>query len=51
MVASSIGNVGLSTINISAISEAAKAFLIMLMYLGRIEIFPSFALISYILRR
>lgn len=51
MVASSIGNVGLSTINISAISGAGKAFLIMLMYLGRIEIFPSFALISYILRR
>jgi trk system potassium uptake protein TrkH len=51
MVASSIGNVGLSTISIAAISAKAKAFLIMLMYLGRIEIFPSLALISWILRR
>jgi trk system potassium uptake protein TrkH len=51
MVASSLGNVGLSTISIAALSAKAKAFLIMLMYLGRIEIFPSLALISWILRR
>ncbi|MBD3209757.1 hypothetical protein GF318_00050 [Candidatus Micrarchaeota archaeon] len=51
MVASSVGNVGLATIDVAAISGTAKSFLIMLMYLGRIEIFPSFALISYILRR
>jgi trk system potassium uptake protein TrkH len=44
LVASSLGNVGLSTFQISLIPMADKAFLILLMYLGRIEIFPSLAL-------
>jgi trk system potassium uptake protein TrkH len=51
LVASTIGNVGLTTVNIAALSSSAKAFLIALMYLGRIEIFPSLALISYIMGR
>lgn len=51
MVSSALGNVGLSVVDVSAMSDLAKVFLMILMYLGRIEIFPSFALISYILRR
>lgn len=51
MVASAMGNVGLSTVSVPAVGEMGKAFLILLMYLGRIEIFPSLALISYITRR
>jgi trk system potassium uptake protein TrkH len=50
LVASAMGNVGLTTITIPAVGEAGKSFLILLMYLGRIEIFPSLALISRILR-
>ncbi len=49
IVASSMGNVGLSTFTISVIPGAHKAFLILLMYLGRIEIFPSLALARYII--
>ncbi|MBN1170484.1 TrkH family potassium uptake protein [Candidatus Micrarchaeota archaeon] len=51
LVASAMGNVGLSTVSIPAIGFNGKAFIILLMYLGRIEIFPSLALISYIIRR
>jgi len=51
MVASALGNVGLSTLSVPAIGFNGKAFIILLMYLGRIEIFPSLALISYIIRR
>jgi trk system potassium uptake protein TrkH len=49
-VASAIGNVGLSTIPIYSMSELPKLFLMVLMYLGRIEIFPSLALASYLIR-
>ncbi len=48
IVASAIGNVGLSTIQVSALGFGTKLFLIILMYLGRIEIFPSLALIKFI---
>ncbi|MFA5412671.1 MAG: potassium transporter TrkG [Candidatus Micrarchaeia archaeon] len=48
ITASSMGNVGLSTFTISVIPAAHKAFLILLMYLGRIEIFPSLALARYV---
>lgn len=51
MVASALGNVGLSTVSVPAVGPMGKSFLILLMYLGRIEIFPSLALISYIVRR
>jgi trk system potassium uptake protein TrkH len=49
-VSSAIGNVGLSTIPIFAIGSLGKGFLILLMYLGRIEIFPSLALASYVVK-
>ena len=48
IVASAMGNVGLSTIQVSALGFGTKLFLIILMYLGRIEIFPSLALIKFI---
>lgn len=51
ITASAQGNVGLSTLDVPQIGWAGKALLIMLMYLGRIEIFPSLALASYFLRR
>ena len=51
MIASAIGNVGLAVIPIPAMAEGTKIFLIALMYLGRIEIFPSLALIKFLLRR
>ncbi len=51
MVASALGNVGLSTIDVPEIGAMGKAFLILLMYLGRIEIFPSLALINHLMRR
>ncbi len=51
MVASAMGNVGLSTVDVASMGAAGKAFLIVLMYLGRIEIFPSLALAAYIMRR
>ena len=51
MVGSALGNVGLSTVSVPEIGTTAKAFLMLLMYLGRIEIFPSLALISSIIRR
>lgn len=51
MVASALGNVGLSTIEIPEIGALGKAFLILLMYLGRIEIFPSLVLINHLMRR
>ncbi|MBU0591806.1 MAG: potassium transporter TrkG [Candidatus Micrarchaeota archaeon] len=51
MVASAMGNVGLSTVSVPDIGELGKLFLTVLMYVGRIEIFPSLALIRYIMRR
>jgi len=51
MIASALGNVGLAVIPIPVMSEGTKIFLIALMYLGRIEIFPSLALIRFLLRR
>lgn len=51
IVSSAMGNVGLSTISIPTVGAMGKAFLMILMYLGRIEIFPSLALASFILRR
>ncbi len=51
LVASSLGNVGLSTLQISALSVGDKWFLAALMYLGRIEIFPSLALARLVASR
>jgi trk system potassium uptake protein TrkH len=51
MVASALGSVGLSTISVAQMPIFEKLFLSLLMYLGRIEIFPSLALISFIVRR
>jgi len=51
LVATAIGNVGLSTTSIPALGSLGKALLIMLMYVGRIEIFPSLALVAFIVRR
>ena len=49
-VASALGNVGLAITPISAMTDISKLFLIFIMYLGRIEIFPSLALANYVLR-
>ncbi len=51
VVASAIGNVGLSTLSIPAIGPLGKTLLIILMYVGRIEIFPSLALVAFLVRR
>lgn len=51
ITASAMGNVGLSTMDVHIMSDGAKMFLIILMYIGRIEIFPSLALIAYLVRR
>jgi len=51
LVASAMGNVGLSTIQIYALSPLAKIFLCLLMYLGRIEIFPFLALAGMVMNR
>ncbi|MEW6035382.1 MAG: potassium transporter TrkG [Candidatus Micrarchaeota archaeon] len=51
LVATAMGNVGLSTVSIPAVGAAGKSLLIFLMYIGRIEIFPSLALVAFITRR
>ncbi|MEW6721995.1 MAG: potassium transporter TrkG [Candidatus Micrarchaeota archaeon] len=51
LVATALGNVGLSTVSIPAVGAAGKVLLIFLMYIGRIEIFPSLALAALITRR
>lgn len=51
VVASSMGNVGLSTITISALDNGSKILLTFLMYLGRIEIIPMLALLRFLLKR
>ena len=48
-VSSALGNVGLSTVAVSALGISGKSFLILLMYVGRIEIFPTLALARFIL--
>lgn len=48
-VSSALGNVGLSTFAVSALGVNGKLFLILLMYVGRIEIFPTLALARFIL--
>ncbi|MBU0586252.1 hypothetical protein KJ780_01960 [Candidatus Micrarchaeota archaeon] len=49
LVASSLGNVGLSTFSLLQLGTISKGFLIVLMYLGRIEIFPSLALARFLI--
>jgi trk system potassium uptake protein TrkH len=51
ITASALGNVGLSTLDVPSVGQAGKVFLIVLMYVGRIEIFPILAMASYFLRR
>jgi trk system potassium uptake protein TrkH len=51
IVSSAMGNVGLSTLAVPAMGPLAKTLLIILMYLGRIEIFPCLAMVRYLLRR
>ncbi len=48
-VSSALGNVGLSTLAVSALDISGKSFLILLMYVGRIEIFPTLALARFVL--
>jgi len=48
-VSSALGNVGLSTLAVSAMGANGKSFLIFLMYVGRIEIFPTLALARYVI--
>ncbi|MBD3389823.1 hypothetical protein GF415_02605 [Candidatus Micrarchaeota archaeon] len=50
MIASAMGNVGLAILPIPEMAATTKVFLIGLMYLGRIEIFPSLALIRLLVR-
>lgn len=50
-VASAMGNVGLSTIEISLLPIYEKVFIITMMYVGRIEIFPVLALFRFMLGR
>ena len=49
IVSSALGSVGLSTFAVSTLGEGGKSFLILLMYVGRIEIFPTLALARYVL--
>ncbi len=49
IVSSALGNVGLSTFAVSSLGANGKSFLIFLMYVGRIEIFPTLALARYVL--
>ncbi|MCK4319278.1 TrkH family potassium uptake protein [Candidatus Micrarchaeota archaeon] len=51
IVASSLGNVGLSTLQVSSMGEITKYCIIFFMYIGRIEIFPTLALVRFILKR
>lgn len=51
LVATAMGNVGLTTVSIPAVGGAGKSLLIILMYVGRIEIFPSLALVAFLVRR
>lgn len=51
VVATAMGNVGLSTISIPAVHGAGKLLLILLMYVGRVEIFPSLVLVAFLTRR
>jgi trk system potassium uptake protein TrkH len=50
-VASALGNVGLSTIDIYALPDYSKAFLVFMMYIGRIEILPVLAMIRFMFGR
>ncbi|MFH1306374.1 MAG: potassium transporter TrkG [Candidatus Micrarchaeota archaeon] len=50
-VASAMGNVGLSTINMATLPIFSKYFLIIIMYVGRIEIFPVLALLRLMVGR
>jgi len=51
VVASAMGNVGLSTVSIPVLNDSARVLLIALMYLGRIEILPMLALLRFLLKR
>jgi trk system potassium uptake protein TrkH len=51
VVASAMGNVGLTTFNIYAAPLVTKWILIVWMYLGRIEILPSLVMLNYVIRR
>jgi len=50
-VASALGNVGLSTISIPILPLHSKMFLVLIMYIGRIEILPVLAMIRFIVDR
>ena len=45
-VASAMGTVGMSMINVGAADTGVKAILMVCMFLGRLEIFPIFVLIQ-----
>lgn len=47
-VASALGNVGLTTVSMASLPLVGKAGLMIVMYLGRIEILPSLVLLKYL---
>ena len=47
-VASAVGNVGLSTVSMTALPAGAKSLIMLCMYLGRIEILPSLVLLKHV---
>lgn len=49
IIASAMGNVGLSTLGIATLPEYAKIFLACLMFIGRIEIFPVLAMFRFMI--
>ncbi len=51
VVASAMGNVGLTTFSLFQAPLSTKWILILMMYLGRIEILPSLVMMNYLLRR
>ena len=51
IVSSAMGNVGLSSLAVPAVGQSGKILLIILMYVGRIEIFPCLAMLRYLMGR
>ncbi|MCK4927832.1 MAG: TrkH family potassium uptake protein, partial [Candidatus Aenigmarchaeota archaeon] len=50
-VASAMGTVGMSVINVGASEAGVKAILMACMFLGRLEIFPIFVIIEKMIMR
>lgn len=50
LTSTSLGNVGISTVDVHSLEDKVKWLLILNMYLGRLEVIPAFALIFSLLR-